>query len=715
MARKTVTVLFADVTGSTEMGERLDPEVLRRVMTRYFEVSRTTLERHGATVEKFIGDAVMAVFGVPAVHEDDAATRGAGSARAAARGRRPSGSSSGSASIPARSSPRKARRSSRVTRSTSPHASSRRRRPERSCSATRRYRVARDAVRTEAVAPVDAKGKSEALVAWRLLDVLDDAPAFTRRIDTPFVGARGRARTARRPPSPAPSRAVSRAAGHRARRARDRQVAPRARARPASRRRGARRGRPLPRLRRGDHVLAARRDRARDRRRGPRRRSLRSRATSSSPTASPPRSGSAASPGRRRRRSGRRGRYLEALAAERPLVVVLDDLHWAEPTFLDLVEYVADFRRGADPAPLHRARRAARRAARVDCAAAERRRARARAARRRGRRRARGRVSTSKTRAAHPRGRPKATRCSSSSSLRCARRAATLRRPADAAGAARGAYRLARSVGADRGRASLGGRPTVPPRRRSSSSRQRTLRQDVGAHLLALVRKEFVRPDRAQLPGDDGYRLRTRPRPRRGIRVDGQGASRRPPRALRALARARCRRPASASSRRSSATTSSRQRVPARARSPGRGRGRPAGGGAARACGYARLRPGRPDRGGEPARPRGLAPPGRRPVAPPGAAAAWRCDDQRGRRDAGHDPRPRAGARGEPPRGRSRSRGERLGAARSRENDERPRRRHRPHRGRDRSTYARDRAARRRARGRLPAPPRAQCRSRQHA
>src|SRR5207237_1863616 len=70
--RKTVTVLFCDVTGSTALGERLDSESLRRVMERYFAVARSVLERHGGTVEKFIGDAVMAGFGIPVVHEDDA-------------------------------------------------------------------------------------------------------------------------------------------------------------------------------------------------------------------------------------------------------------------------------------------------------------------------------------------------------------------------------------------------------------------------------------------------------------------------------------------------------------------------------------------------------------------------------------------------------------------------------------------------------------------
>src|SRR5712692_4577365 len=70
--RKTVTVLFCDVTGSTALGESVDPEVVRALLARYFERMKAIVETHGGTVEKFIGDAVMAVFGVPVVHEDDA-------------------------------------------------------------------------------------------------------------------------------------------------------------------------------------------------------------------------------------------------------------------------------------------------------------------------------------------------------------------------------------------------------------------------------------------------------------------------------------------------------------------------------------------------------------------------------------------------------------------------------------------------------------------
>src|SRR5262249_5704402 len=72
MQGKSVTVLFCDVTGSTELGESIDPEALRDLLARYFERMKTIVERHGGTVEKFIGDAVMAVFGVPTAHEDDA-------------------------------------------------------------------------------------------------------------------------------------------------------------------------------------------------------------------------------------------------------------------------------------------------------------------------------------------------------------------------------------------------------------------------------------------------------------------------------------------------------------------------------------------------------------------------------------------------------------------------------------------------------------------
>ena len=70
--RKVVSIVFSDLKGSTSMGEKLDSESLREVMTRYFDAMSAELERHGGVVEKFIGDAIMAVFGLPTLHEDDA-------------------------------------------------------------------------------------------------------------------------------------------------------------------------------------------------------------------------------------------------------------------------------------------------------------------------------------------------------------------------------------------------------------------------------------------------------------------------------------------------------------------------------------------------------------------------------------------------------------------------------------------------------------------
>jgi 3-mercaptopyruvate sulfurtransferase SseA/class 3 adenylate cyclase len=70
--RRVVTLLFCDISGSTSLGEKLDSESVREMLSNYFHEMRGAIERHGGTVEKFVGDAVMAVFGIPATHEDDA-------------------------------------------------------------------------------------------------------------------------------------------------------------------------------------------------------------------------------------------------------------------------------------------------------------------------------------------------------------------------------------------------------------------------------------------------------------------------------------------------------------------------------------------------------------------------------------------------------------------------------------------------------------------
>src|SRR6476661_1695168 len=159
-ARKTVTVLFCDLVDSTQLGERLDPETLRLVLDRYFHEMRAAVERHGGTVEKFIGDAVLAVFGIPRVHEDDAlrAVRAAGdmggalstvnaeSGRGAAdpsprEASRRSGPHEGAATPRERRPTGGAPRSGRADARASARARSTRRRPARGVGDPRRIRV----------------------------------------------------------------------------------------------------------------------------------------------------------------------------------------------------------------------------------------------------------------------------------------------------------------------------------------------------------------------------------------------------------------------------------------------------------------------------------------------------------------------------------------------------------------------------------------------
>src|SRR5688572_15841093 len=70
--RRLVTVLFADVVGSTALGDDADPEDLRRLLSRFYDIARRVVEGHAGTLEKFIGDAAMAIFGLPQAHDDDA-------------------------------------------------------------------------------------------------------------------------------------------------------------------------------------------------------------------------------------------------------------------------------------------------------------------------------------------------------------------------------------------------------------------------------------------------------------------------------------------------------------------------------------------------------------------------------------------------------------------------------------------------------------------
>jgi class 3 adenylate cyclase/tetratricopeptide (TPR) repeat protein len=200
--RKTVTVVFCDVTGSTTLGERLDPESLRRVMGRYFDEMRAALERHGGTVEKFIGDAVVAVFGIPAVHEDDAlrAVRAAAEMRRARDRLNEELERTWGVRIQARigvdTGEVVAGDSYAGERFATGDTMNVAARLEQAATGgeiligEETYRLVRDAVRVEPVELLALKGKSERVPAYRLVDVDLWAAGYTRRLDSPLVGRR---------------------------------------------------------------------------------------------------------------------------------------------------------------------------------------------------------------------------------------------------------------------------------------------------------------------------------------------------------------------------------------------------------------------------------------------------------------------------------------------------------------------------------------------
>jgi class 3 adenylate cyclase/tetratricopeptide (TPR) repeat protein len=200
VVRKTVTLVFCDVADSTPLGERLDPEALRGVWSSYHDTAREVLERHGGTIEKFVGDAVMAAFGIPVVHEDDAlrAVRAAVELRGAladlndrldaAFGVRievRTGVNTGEviAGDPAQGHAFATGDAVVVAQRLEAAAGG-----GEILVGDSTIRLVRDAVIAEPIPPLELKGKSEPVAAWRLQEVLPGAAGVTRRVDTPLVG-----------------------------------------------------------------------------------------------------------------------------------------------------------------------------------------------------------------------------------------------------------------------------------------------------------------------------------------------------------------------------------------------------------------------------------------------------------------------------------------------------------------------------------------------
>jgi len=353
VSRRTVTVLFADVANYTPLGERLDPESLRRVMSRFFAQMSAVLERHGGTVEKYIGDAVMAVFGIPELHEDDAlrAVRAATELRQALSelndelerdqevrlgirvgvntGEVVAGDGTGGQNLVTGDAVNVAKRLEESARTGEILVGE----PTR--------RLVENAVVLEPRDELALKGKSDPQAAWNVLAVIEGASAYARRLDAPLIGRDAELLMLRAAYDEAVEKRSCRlftivgpAGIGKSRLAAELCSSVRTDATVLT-------GRCLPY---GDGItfwplveivgLLGSDDGVRDALAGAEDGELVAARVLGAvgPTAS-------AAPGGETFWAVRR--LLEEVARERPLVVVVEDIHWAEPTLLDLLEYLA--------------------------------------------------------------------------------------------------------------------------------------------------------------------------------------------------------------------------------------------------------------------------------------------------------------------------------------------------------------------------------------
>ena len=205
--RKTVSIVFSDLKGSTSLGEKLDTEALREVLSVYFTEMKAVLERHGGTVEKFIGDAIMAVFGLPKLHEDDAlrAVRAAFEMKLkleeinerlevgwGVRLENRTGVNTGevvAGDVTA---------GQRLVTGDAVNTAARLEQNAPTCQillGDPTYRLVKDAVDVEEVEPLELKGKADRVPAYMLKGVLEADEGISRRLDAPMVGRAEELRT----------------------------------------------------------------------------------------------------------------------------------------------------------------------------------------------------------------------------------------------------------------------------------------------------------------------------------------------------------------------------------------------------------------------------------------------------------------------------------------------------------------------------------------